>query len=112
MNANSIKYVAIDYTLLGKEVKNHIRTNYNVSEIPHIYLKNKSFGNGEVLLKYIIEGTIENVLSEGCRKISHKRQTQKAYQQQRHHVIHKGHSTRARMRILKHACEHHKGVRL
>ena len=70
LDDNSIKYVTVDYLSLEDQVKDHIKTTYNVSESPYIFLKKVPFGNEEVLLKVINEGALETTIPEGSRKLS------------------------------------------
>jgi Grx4 family monothiol glutaredoxin len=70
LDKNSIKYVTVDFTVLGEEVKKHIQEKYAVDSCPYIFLKRKSFGNEETLQKHINDGNLEDVIPEGSRKAS------------------------------------------
>jgi glutaredoxin-related protein len=70
LDNNSIKYVTVDFTVLGEEVKKHIQDKYSVDSCPYIFLKRKPFGNEETLQKHINDGNLEEVIPEGSRKAS------------------------------------------
>jgi glutaredoxin-related protein len=70
LDDNCIKYVTVDYIALEQQVQDHIKAKHAVSECPYIFIKKAPFGNEQALLKVINDGTVENVISEGSRKIS------------------------------------------
>lgn len=70
LSSNEIKYVSVNYSLLTDDVKTHINTKYNVTEVPYIFIKREGFGNHETLLKCINDGNLETSIPETWRKMS------------------------------------------